>query len=100
MDFVKAIKPRAVEFPLTEKTNVNGLYTHNLYSYLRQTSGDLFDEASGHTREIPWNFSKFLINTRKMDIVKGGGGTAVRYYKSTIQPNDIIPDINAILEGK
>src|SRR5262245_14413997 len=45
-----------VDFPMTEKVDVNGDDRHPLYAGL-VTAAD----ASGHTGDIRWNFEKFLV---------------------------------------
>jgi glutathione peroxidase len=45
-----------VQFPLTEKIEVNGDDKHPLYEQLQDTP-----DGEGHTGEIRWNFEKFLI---------------------------------------
>ena len=46
---------------MMEKCEVNGKNTHPLYAYLRNNS-ELFDSASGQAKEIPWNFTKFMVD--------------------------------------
>jgi glutathione peroxidase len=45
-----------VQFPLTEKIEVNGDGRHALYDQLTATA-----DGEGHTGDIRWNFEKFLI---------------------------------------
>jgi glutathione peroxidase len=45
-----------VDFPMTEKIEVNGLGRHPLYAGLVTTA-----DASGHSGDIRWNFEKFLV---------------------------------------
>src|SRR5258708_27810382 len=45
-----------VEFPLTEKIDVNGDTRHELYSQLTPVA-----DSEGHTGDIRWNFEKVLI---------------------------------------
>jgi glutathione peroxidase len=47
-----------VDFPMTEKVEVNGENRHPLYAGLVDAP-----DASGHTGDIRWNFEKFLIDT-------------------------------------
>lgn len=65
-----------VEFPMMEKINVNGKNTHDIYKYLRSNS-KLYDENKNVAREIPWNFTKFLVS---------GDGTKIRFYHPRINP--------------
>ena len=52
-----------VEFPLSEKIEVNGDDKHPLYAELEQTA-----DAEGHDGDIRWNFEKFLVSP-KGDVV-------------------------------
>lgn len=45
-----------VDFPMTEKVDVNGADRHSLYAALVTTA-----DADGHSGDIRWNFEKFLI---------------------------------------
>ena len=45
-----------VDFPMTEKVDVNGLGRHPLYAGLITTP-----DATGHSGDIRWNFEKFLV---------------------------------------
>ncbi|MFI9636035.1 glutathione peroxidase [Nocardia sp. NPDC051929] len=46
-----------VDFPLLEKTDVNGDERHALYQTLAETP-----DAEGNAGDIQWNFEKFLID--------------------------------------
>ncbi|WP_159849276.1 glutathione peroxidase [Nocardia sp. CY41] len=46
-----------VDFPLLEKTDVNGDQRHALYQHLVETP-----DAEGSAGDIQWNFEKFLID--------------------------------------
>jgi glutathione peroxidase len=52
-----------VQFPLTEKVEVNGDSRHPLYQQLTATA-----DGEGHTGDIRWNFEKFLVS-REGDVV-------------------------------
>lgn len=45
-----------VDFPLTEKVDVNGDDRHPLYQALTPTA-----DAEGHDGDVRWNFEKFLV---------------------------------------
>ena len=51
------------EFPIFAKTEVNGANTCEVYKFLRLNSS-LYDPKKGEAKEIPWNFAKFLVNSR------------------------------------
>ena len=72
-----------VQFPILEKIEVNGQNTNPVYSFLR-TNSILFDAKKKTAKEIPWNFSKFLLNS---------SGQVVQYYEPKVFPDAIIPDI-------
>ena len=60
-DYVREVYD--VDFSLFAKCEVNGEKTNELWRYLRMNSS-LHDSKSGQTGVIPWNFSKFIINTK------------------------------------
>ena len=91
-----------VTFPVFSKVEVNGPLADSLFVHLRtQAPGDfgpangpLYDhvkasrpEALG-TDEVKWNFTKFLI---------GKDGNVVRRYEPNVTPEQIRPDIEALL---
>lgn len=75
------------EFPLFEKTEVNGPNTCEVYRFLRQNS-ELYDAKKKQSKEIPWNFAKFLVN---------GEGKVVSYHNPRIEPKDLEKQISALL---
>jgi len=52
-----------VQFPLTEKVDVNGDSRHPLYQQLTATT-----DGEGHAGDIRWNFEKFLVS-REGDVI-------------------------------
>ncbi|WP_228804496.1 glutathione peroxidase [Nocardia higoensis] len=72
-----------VDFPLLEKTDVNGENRHPLYAELTQTA-----DAEGGVGDIQWNFEKFLVDR--------DGKVAGRFRPRT-EPND--PAIVAAIES-
>ena len=48
-------------FDVYQKIDVNGKNTHDTYKFLRSKS-ELYDNVMNTAREIPWNFSKFLVD--------------------------------------
>lgn len=74
-----------VNFPLFEKTDVNGSVTHPLFEYLKHGApGFLGTEA------IKWNFTKFLV---------GRKGQVIRRYGSADTPASIANDIEKALQN-
>jgi glutathione peroxidase len=71
-----------VEFPLTEKIEVNGAGRHPIYAWLTG--------VDGFAGDIEWNFEKFLIDR---------DGTLVRRYPPTTKPDDkgLLADIAELL---
>ncbi|TQM30841.1 glutathione peroxidase [Nocardia bhagyanarayanae] len=63
-----------VDFPLLEKTDVNGENRHPLYRELVETA-----DAEGAAGDIQWNFEKFLIDR--------DGKVAAR-FRPTVKPED------------
>jgi len=73
-----------VTFPMFSKIEVNGPGTHPLYVYLKAARPGLLG-----TEAIKWNFTKFLV---------GRDGSVVKRYASADTPDDIEPDIVALLK--
>lgn len=71
-----------VTFPVFAKIDVNGKHADPLFVFLKNQRKGLF------TKEIKWNFTKFLIN-RKGNVVK-------RYAPATV-PAKIENDVRALL---
>lgn len=71
-----------VDFPLLEKTDVNGESRHPLYATLTETP----DEA-GEAGDVQWNFEKFLLDRE---------GTVVARFRPRTTPDD--PAITAAIE--
>ena len=69
--FVK--KKYQAKFPLFSKIEVNGPDTHDVYKYLRYNS-ELHDAKTGKSKEIPWNFAKFVVDKE---------GHVVKYFAPT-----------------
>ena len=44
------------------KSDVNGATTNAIYKLIR-TKSRLFNATTGLTREVPWNFTKFIVNS-------------------------------------
>ena len=63
-----------VQFPLTEKIEVNGDGRHALYDQLTATA-----DGEGHTGDIRWNFEKFLI---------GRDGEIIARYSPLTEPGN------------
>lgn len=74
-----------VSFPMFGKVDVNGPATHPLYQWLK-------DQARGiaSTTAIKWNFTKFLLDR---------SGTPVVRYAPTMQPQNIAPTIERLLNS-
>lgn len=72
-----------VTFPMFAKIDVNGPQTHPLYELLKKGGkGFLGTEA------VKWNFTKFLVNKN---------GEVVKRYAPNTAPQEIAPDIEALL---
>ena len=64
-----------------EKTEVNGTNCHDIYKYLRMNS-ELYDQEKEMAKEIPWNFTKFLVDKN---------GKVFGYFPPTINPAGLEP---------
>jgi glutathione peroxidase len=54
-----------VDFPLTEKIEVNGPGRHPLYTALADTA-----DADGYAGDIRWNFEKFLVDANGVVVAR------------------------------
>ncbi|HEY1707076.1 MAG TPA: glutathione peroxidase [Rhizomicrobium sp.] len=77
------MKNYGVSFPMMEKIDVNGPGAHPLYNWLK-------GEAPGvlGTRNIKWNFTKFLVNK---------DGAVVERFGSITKPADLAKPIEKVL---
>lgn len=71
-----------VDFPLTEKVEVNGEGRHPLYRELTAVA-----DADGHDGDIRWNFEKFVV---------GRDGAVVARFAPLVEPTD--PALTAAIE--
>ena len=51
------------------KSDVNGATTNDIFKLIR-TKSRLFNSVTGLTREVPWNFTKFIVNS-DLSIIEG-----------------------------
>ena len=72
-----------------KKIEVNGPNTHPVYQFLRSNSS-LYDETKQVATEIPWNFSKFLVNRE---------GKVIGFYPPTTAPVDLKKTIQDELQN-
>ncbi|KAL4459824.1 hypothetical protein ABPG74_003350 [Tetrahymena malaccensis] len=77
-----------VDFTLFDKVEVNGENCNEIFKFLRYNS-ELHNKETGKTRQIPWNFAKFLI---------GPNGKVHKFASPKVNPNDMIADIEAMLK--
>ena len=71
-----------VTFQLTEKIDVNGAKTHDIFKHFKLKKGGLLGSR------IKWNFTKFLINRN---------GEPVARYAPTTTPDKISKDIEKLI---
>ena len=74
------------EFPLLAKDDVNGPNATPLFRYLRHQSR-LYDQNKQQTRQVPWNFTKFLVNRQT---------EKVEYFNPRVSQKDVIKAIKKI----
>ncbi len=72
-----------VSFPMFAKVDVNGDNAAPLWKHLRQEGRGLFG-----SKQIKWNFTKFLVNKQ---------GKVIKRYAPTTAPSDISNDISKLL---
>lgn len=74
-----------VTFPLFAKVDVNGKNAHPLFVQLKKEAPGLLG-----TKDIKWNFTKFLVNRR---------GEIMDRYAPQTKPEDLVGEIEAALKG-
>ncbi|MFC3961954.1 glutathione peroxidase [Nocardia jiangsuensis] len=72
-----------VDFPLLEKTDVNGDERHELYRTLTETA-----DADGTAGDVQWNFEKFLVDRE---------GKVVGRFRPRTTPD--APEVTAAIEA-
>ena len=77
------------EFPFFAKVDINGNDACEVFKFLRINTPALWDAEKNTVKEIPWNFSKFLVD---------GKGQVVSYHNSRIEPVNMIKQIEEILD--
>ena len=75
-----------VSFPMFAKTNVNGTDMHPVYKYLKSRSQE-YNTPKG-LKNIPWNFTKILVNEK---------GEVIEFFKPGKKPIEMVPDIERLL---
>lgn len=90
-DIKKLIREKfSAEFPIMEKSMINGADTCEIYRFLRYNTEALYDPENDIVQEIPWNFTKFLID--------GSTGQVVTFNVPRISPLQLRPEIEAIIK--
>lgn len=72
-----------VTFPILNKIEVNGSDADPFYKYLKETAPGVMG-----TKNIKWNFTKFLINQ---------DGEIVKRFGPRTEPKEMLEDIEAVL---
>ena len=72
-----------VTFPMFAKVEVNGVYAHPLFVYLRKKTPGILG-----INTVKWNFTKFLVDSK---------GTVVKRYSPMTKPHEIDKDIKVLL---
>jgi len=84
-------------FDMFAKTDVNGKNQNPIYTFLKNRCDPPRQEFSDtkkyyyepfHGNDIRWNFEKFLVDHR---------GHPIRRYDESLDPMDIVPDIDIAL---
>jgi glutathione peroxidase len=90
-DIKKLIKDKfRAEFPLFEKSEINGPNTCDVYKYLRYNTEALYDPENDVVQEVPWNFSKFIVD--------GHTGQVISYYNPRVSPHSLRKEIESIIK--
>lgn len=72
-----------VTFPMFAKVDVNGVYAHPLFVYIRKQTPGIFGFNT-----VKWNFTKFLVDQK---------GNVVKRFAPNVKPSEIAKDIEALL---
>ena len=75
-------------FPLFAKSEVNGTNTNECFRWLRRNTKTMHNAETDRSRVIPWNFTKFLYNTKSEEIV---------YFDPRAKKDDIVKAIDTQL---
>jgi len=49
-------------FKIMEMVNVNGEHAHQIFKLLRKKTRCFMNPETGKIKNIPWNYSKFLVD--------------------------------------
>jgi len=86
-------------FEMFAKSDVNGKNENPIYTFLKSRCPSVRKEFQApyklyydpyHQDDIRWNFEKFLINHE---------GQPIRRYDESLDPSELVPDIDALLEN-
>jgi glutathione peroxidase 6 len=104
MNGIKFVRPGngfEPNFPLTQKIDVNGDKEPPLFAFLKQScpstrqnfaSSEKLFYKPVKSRDIRWNFEKFLVFPKT--------GTVYKRYDASVNPLDMIKDIEFLLQHK
>jgi len=59
------------KFPIMQKCEVNGEKAHPMFKTLRKQTECFYNGETGKIKNIPWNFSKFVIDSEGKIIMYG-----------------------------
>ncbi|MDB5085907.1 MAG: glutathione peroxidase [Bacilli bacterium] len=74
-----------VTFPLFKKIDVNGKGAHPLFQFLAAQSRGIL-----HSKQIKWNFTKFLVDR---------GGTVIKRFGPSTPPSKLSADIDILVSS-
>jgi len=86
-------------FEMFAKSDVNGKNENPIYTFLKSRCPSVRKEFQApyklyydpyHQDDIRWNFEKFLLDHR---------GQPVRRYDESLDPSEIVPDIDTLLDN-
>jgi glutathione peroxidase len=85
-DIKKLIRDKfKADFLIFEKSEINGPITCEVYKFLRNNATALYDPENEVVQEVPWNFSKFIVD--------GTTGQVVSYYNPRVSPLSLRAEI-------
>ena len=80
-------KKYGIKFPLFSKIEVNGEDCHEVYKFLR-TNSSLYDSSTKQVKQIPWNFTKFIVDKK---------GKVQGFYPPDLEPLKLTSILDSII---
>jgi glutathione peroxidase len=73
------------KFPIMQKCDVNGEKAHPVFKTLRKQTECFYNSETGKIKNIPWNFSKFVIDSEGKVVMYGNPRESLYRYIDEIE---------------